>query len=384
MNDLDAVRALYPEDPPAPSAHTVAAARLRMTAAAPPPRRRWRLKAGLGLVAAATAGAAALTLLPSGGTPKPPGTVLSPQALLLAAATKAEKEPSKGAYWYTKRIDGMQRFPLGKDYLLDRRVEREVWAPSSPKEYSWGIERLLGIKPVDEAAWKRDGSPREWKVRGDGDFPAGRAGCIGPLGEGMNRSLTVTASPGERYALPWGAQPGWSGYAGHSYSVAQLAAMPVDPGALKVRLLKDMKRFGDGMTARDLDAWIFDLGIRLLVDRPAPSALRAAVYRMLAALPGVAGRGRVTDALGRTGQAIAMSRNAVETRIVVDPATGRLLSTEEVALYPGIERRKGQLLRYELIQEARWTARRPALPAERRNLTKDGVPVKEACKRYGS
>ena len=55
------------------------------------------------------------------------------------------------------------------------------------------------------------------------------------------------------------------------------------------------------------------------------------LYEVLARLPGVTLEGRVTDGLGRSGLAVSIAGGPTRAVLVVDPVTGGLLATEEIA-----------------------------------------------------
>jgi hypothetical protein len=119
--------------------------------------------------------------------------------------------------------------------------------------------------------------------------------------------------------------------AGRPRSVAQLAGLPTRPDRLKSQLLD---WYGDtGRLEGDEKSFLFYSCVAIVLDLPAPAPVRAAAYQMLAALPGVASLGRVTDSLGRTGIAVAVTRRGdggteTQTRLIIDPATGRALAQE--------------------------------------------------------
>ncbi|WP_067486267.1 CU044_5270 family protein [Actinomadura hibisca] len=407
MNDLHDVRALY-DDPPAPSAHTVAAARRRMVEGpgrTAVPRRRRGLAFGLGAVAVGAAAAVAVAVLPGGGVapsaPEQEAPEVSPQTLLLAAAERAAKEPASGSHWYYKRIDGSQAVVKDKGYLVDRRVEKESWIPTSAREYAWTVERPLSVKPLgpaDEAAWRRDGSPTSWKVLANiGGALDGRPFKEGTDGPGSDAGDPVTAGPGEPYAVPDSLRPGWLGtLAAQPITPPGLRKLPGDPVALKATLEKRMRPYerrmakvppadsADNIRAMH-DDMLFHTTLTLLTTLPAPPKVRAAAFRMLATLPGVQNRGKVTDALGRKGQAVAYRSmdDTVEQRVVVDPATGRLLAVQQVVITPQARYRErpGQVRHYSVLLEAKWSDKGPVLPAKRYMVDKNGNPEKPTCAR---
>jgi hypothetical protein len=124
-----------------------------------------------------------------------------------------------------------------------------------------------------------------------------------------------------------------------------------------------------------------------LLTLPVTPAVRAALYRMLAGLPGVRSLGPVTDAGGRAGVAVALSGRysgcgqesalhsgggteerptfascVVEQRLVIDPASGMPLAQE--LRYAGLP--PGQhwsapdgLFSFRLFRAAGWTGASP-------------------------
>jgi hypothetical protein len=104
-----------------------------------------------------------------------------------------------------------------------------------------------------------------------------------------------------------------------------LWSLPTDPAALEKVL-----RQGRRGTGADADSQLFVAVGDLLRESPAPPALRAALYRVAARVPGVTLVGQVTDREGRAGVAVERTGgNGSTTRYVVDPADGRLLQEEE-------------------------------------------------------
>jgi hypothetical protein len=96
------------------------------------------------------------------------------------------------------------------------------------------------------------------------------------------------------------------------YTWSQLYTLPTDPAKLKPKLTAD---FGQGGQT------LFEDVEFVLVDSPAPPAVREALFKVDASIPGVKVVGDYTDPLGRTGTALQLGRSA----IVVDPANGEVL-----------------------------------------------------------
>ncbi|MBB5868809.1 hypothetical protein F4553_002188 [Allocatelliglobosispora scoriae] len=119
--------------------------------------------------------------------------------------------------------------------------------------------------------------------------------------------------------------------AGEGRSARTLAALPARPDQLRTALLAWYARTGhlDG----DQSEFLFYCASALVLNLPVGPEIRSAAYRMLAGVPGITALGRVTDATGRTGVAVAISHRGDggalgQTRLIIDPATGTALAEE--------------------------------------------------------
>ncbi len=101
------------------------------------------------------------------------------------------------------------------------------------------------------------------------------------------------------------------------YTWSQLYTLPTDPATLKPKLIADFGQGGGPTLFEDVEF--------VLVDTPAPPAVRAALFKVDASIPGVKVVGRFTDPLGRTGIALRIGRST----IVVDPASGAVIDDTE-------------------------------------------------------
>jgi hypothetical protein len=109
-------------------------------------------------------------------------------------------------------------------------------------------------------------------------------------------------------------------------SWAQLYALPTDPVELAAVL---QKSFTDGFPSASAspgavtqDQELYVVVGDLLRESPASPALREALFKVAAGIPGVAAAGNYTDALGRTGTAVERSGET----LVIDQANGVLLA----------------------------------------------------------
>jgi hypothetical protein len=117
-------------------------------------------------------------------------TTLSGPSILLAAAARAEAAP-EGAFWHVKRLNTIRwAKPYGKKgdtYQLESSSITENWI--SEEGRAWTGYKKLATRPLNVEAWRRDGSPTEWKAeRGDSS--------ISPS-EGKMDYGAFSTSPGE-------------------------------------------------------------------------------------------------------------------------------------------------------------------------------------------
>ncbi|MFJ9585247.1 CU044_5270 family protein [Streptomyces acidicola] len=117
----------------------------------------------------------------------------------------------------------------------------------------------------------------------------------------------------------------------HAYAVGdrtlgwnQLDKLPTDPKALAALLPSANSAGGSAKST-------FDNATALLGESPAGPDLRAALYRVLADLPGVKVTGPARDATGRTGTALEWKTTSATVRLIVNPKTGDLLEETETA-----------------------------------------------------
>jgi hypothetical protein len=143
----------------------------------------------------------------------------------------------------------------------------------------------------------------------------------------------------------------------------QIQALPTDPQQLRAVLAAKPE---PGMTADDLNYQVFSAAGRLLFEMPSPPKLRGAALRVLSMLPGVRIKENVKDPIGRTGTQISMDWTKPgqpsdgptrlwdgKTNYIVDPSTGRLLSSEYDGLKSGAS----------VVLESGWTDHRPTPPS---------------------
>jgi hypothetical protein len=285
---------------PPPTQRVLDRVRPRATAA----RRRvgWSL-AGTGVLAAA---AAAALVLGAGTAPVPtPDRAPTGQEILLAAAEGAERAPATPKRYWVVKTTLVVRYLVNAGYhVTDRQVVQE-WKAQLPRDLSWTGSLNLGAKPStpdDEAAWRADGSPTEWRM--------------GPVRlSTASESARVVEHP-----------TGGGDYFGESeVSLAEIRSLPADPEALKRWGERRINRQSIMPTDTDVH---FATAITLLTSAPAAPAVRAAAFRLLASLPGVRNEGKVRDALGRTGTRIVVAYGDRQHEAIVDEAAGQILASK--------------------------------------------------------
>lgn len=361
------------------------------------PRRHWRL-AGLTAVGVAAAVTAAVVFAvpgpqpatpprgpapgvfgwPSGQPGTSPGEPAGARNVLLAVAGAVAHRPAPtvGAYWRTKTEYGVVRPagpPLGgRQYMIVERGRQSGWQARTGSRPSSLTVQWLGVQlasPADAAAWRRAGSPTTWAAP-----PA--AGPADPQGFASANAGPTHAAPGKPTV-----EFGGTGPSSLTYDGKPLSALPADPALLRTLLARGYRPSGVG---GGISGWLFWNAQDLLTD-PVTPAVRSAVYRMLAALPGAVNLGTVRDISGRSGTGIALDTRyprclentglgaqraanpptapcTVQQRLIINPSTGMPLASElRYVSPPGAERWPvpGGLFSYEIVLGSGWTNRAP-------------------------
>jgi hypothetical protein len=251
------------------------------------PRRRRRLaalKASAALTAAATAAVTALAVLPGGAAPGTPGTrdLSSARDILLTAAVSAARQPASGAYWHTSVLENFRRTANGPVIASDL-VNR--WVASSASRESWGTEKWL----------------------------KGNASLAGGLSSHHAKGSTISYGGDAR------------SFTVFFMTVAELEHLPTSPPRLAAALQQAARRWiVTPASVRDVDSTLFQNAFDLL-RAPLSPPVRAAVFRVLAQLPGVRSVGRIRDSQGRLGYGVQMSGAGWTDTLVVDLRTGAVL-----------------------------------------------------------
>jgi hypothetical protein len=322
-----------------------------------------RVRYGGAIVAAAALVAGLIVVARPGGQDTGPSSAR--RTLLVAAATLQETGRATGRYWTAdlSSVTTAARLadtaagpppPTAKPlYRYTTTCHARLWAARSGRDPSWLVvdavtdRRLSG---ADERAWRRAGAPRPSACEIHGMSVGLRSAP--PAALALRRS-TPTSPQGE---------PTYPSAAGVPVTADQIAALPTDPTALKTALdgfwldatTPSAKPEAGGTVPAGVT---FQQITDLLVGAPAPPAVQAALYRVLAGLPIDRSRGTVTDRLGRSGVAFWAATGAMDTRLIIDVRTGRPLAVEN--------RLAGRLDGYTLIRRQGWTDTVPTLPSHR-------------------
>jgi hypothetical protein len=336
MDELQLLRDCLPEQQP-PAEDVIVAARRRMSdgrrprrvplAGVRPARRDLLLRVGVP-TAAGVAAAAALVVAVAATVPAAPAqpsaagrtgpaytsysgalpaanadSSADGRAILLTAAMQVAKEtqPVPEKYWVTSGTAGdfLRVGPAADRYTVLDESEVQYWANRSPKTFSVWLAQQLGAAPVsaaDRAAWQRDGSPTVWKnvqqSNGLDDAQGYSNGGGPPLTMAAGRVLNDGAALGSQQF-----QVG-----DHTFTLAQLQALPADPAKLEKLLLSGYK---ESVFHETPGAFLLDGVLPPVLAEPVTPAVRGALYTLLAGLPGIKSLGEVTDPAGQRGEAVS-------------------------------------------------------------------------------
>ncbi|WP_329088500.1 CU044_5270 family protein [Streptosporangium sp. NBC_01469] len=295
----------------------------------------------------------------------------SANVLDMAADRAAGQRQTLGRYWHTSGLILGEQLIGSPDnrYRIRTRAQTSRWVPPGP-EYMVFTERGLPTVPAsaaDEQAWRRAGAP---KLCGN-DSNCGND--TAPLGRTRFMFMPSTWPIRDQ---------------GLTLSASDLLDLPRDPDVLKKRLLSFWPAYEKTMAAWPSpppgaslpteESWLLDLSLELLEHSPISAGTRAALYRMVASLPGTRALGQVRDAEGRLGIGVGW-RRAIgdgwsETQLIVDEPSGRLLALQHVVVEqasqdpPGADGiaglPAGSIYHALVYQKATWTDTPPTLPAD--------------------
>jgi hypothetical protein len=331
VDELQLIRDFYGAPPTPPDPDVAAAAKARMSAGEPAVRRRFApgplaerphrvlLRLGIPAVAAAAAAAVVAAVLVQGAPPVshraggiavfqlPSAAAIGGPAgsargiLLTAARTAARAEQAAPERYYVTpgTVGNVLRVGPPRDrYLVLEVVGTQDWAATNPRDGSPQLSQARYVQaasPADKAAWRRDGSPEVWQHVGQATSLAD------PVGDTDGWLRPLSAAPGKLDAgsAVYGAQPFIVG--DKFFSLRQLQALPADPATLKALLLAG---WSVHIGAGNATSYLFQT-VPAVLEMPVTPAVRSALYKLLASLPGVQSIGPITDVAGQQGVAVA-------------------------------------------------------------------------------
>lgn len=220
---------------------------------------------------------------------------------------------------------------VGKEATVDpaaAAVLREAAAKAKVQKPPLGRGRVLYVKSVDAylATWADRGHfsvlvphVREIWQGPDGGLLDTTSGEPRFLSEGDRRAWIAAGRPNLREG----------GVGKTALERQEPSDLPTNVNALYARLEGEARGHSEG-THRQMFTRVGDY----LRETNITPAQRAALYEVAARIPGVDLVGRADDPVGRPGVAVAMEQRSdgVRHTLVIDPATGTLLSEEQVTL----------------------------------------------------
>jgi hypothetical protein len=324
-------------------------------------RRRRVTSLTAGLTATAAAAAAVAVVLAQAPAPRPgthprTGTPavaapVSARAFLLTSAVQAAHTPAaSGTYWYIRERDYTATVARPKEPAVLRgstpakkkilpKQRDEFGARLAYSEDSWmGRDRARTITnedvavtfatPAGEAAWKAAGSP--------------------PLLTAYGTSRQPVTSD-YHMSFHWGpgsAQFTWD-------DLRQLRTAGQLDAVLRRMWDREPDKFGQfGSTS--YSEYVFEWTAQLLT-APVQPTIRAAIYQLLAAQPGLIDVGTVLVPDGRTGTGLAVSGGAGDF-LIIDPGTAQAVAEGTGTLHQGETITPASVSSLEEYETMGWTS----------------------------
>ncbi|MDX3235086.1 CU044_5270 family protein [Streptomyces sp. ME03-5709C] len=290
---------------------------------------------------------------------------------LLSAARQAESAVTEGAYWQTTTHSEVVDVAGDDGHLFAvRSASTSQWSVGvRPGTGSLMISELDSVTEprtaADKATWQAAGSPRtvEFKV----SKKAGAGTLLARIGSERKPTVMQTNSDDRIYAV-----------GPDNVSYKDLRALPSTAGELRRYLERLYARDNGADTGTGgRSAWMLGQAGNL-VTMPVKPAVRAAAYRVMADLPGVRVTEHVTDPLGREGVGVdfPVSYRTVlgttQQRLIVDSATGAMLSDELVLVEPSARAREaglaaGTTVHYNATVRMSWSEQQITVPENARS-----------------
>ncbi|MEU4897940.1 CU044_5270 family protein [Streptomyces sp. NPDC044780] len=358
--DLAAIMAGAPEGPESPRP-------------ARPFSRRWALP----IAATAVAAGVLVATLPQGGSagdgsrtaagPSADGSRHTPEngrLALLTVADRVGRPAAEGTYWQVTTRSAW----IG---VVAESGETFAVRTSDKQQRSFGVRSgtdslmVMGLDATteprtgqDAARWRAVGSPKDLTLADSG--AGGKLGLRIDTGA-ESRPRVDRINSGDRIAA----------LGPRNVTYEDLRKLPEDSAELTA-VLADLYQEDGGSEIRDRTEWMWRQAAEL-INLPVKAGVRAAAYRVIAELPGIRSLGEVADPTGRKGVGFALPATdrpgygAVRSELIVDPATGALLSEQETLTKPNAEAAEagltaGTVVNYTATVSSRWSDRQLKTP----------------------
>ncbi|MEU6324386.1 CU044_5270 family protein [Streptomyces sp. NPDC047009] len=354
----------------------------------PAPRRRGGFRPlGAAALVAVTASAVAVSTLDwqepadrpaapprsSAGTERPGATAdvrVDGHLELLSAAKKAESSVAEGTYWQTTtRSENVDVAGVKGQLFAVRSMSTDEWSvgvrPGTRSLMVSGLDSVTEPRTAaDQARWRAAGSPGTVQVEVATKAGSNRLGFT----MGTGRPMVMKTNIDDKiYAV-----------GPRNVSYKDLRELPSASNELRrylERLYAGDNGAETGTSGRS--AWMLRQAANL-VTMPVKPGVRAAAYRVMAHLPGVRVIARATDPLGREGVGVEFPSTyrtplgTTQQRLVVDPATGAMLS-EQVILVKASARAQqagleaGATVNYSATTRMSWGEHQITVPKNARS-----------------
>lgn len=249
------------------------------------------------------------------------GTAAAATAVAVAVSS-GTSAPSVGSTRHAATGSHRAHTSSGRQFLLAAATSA-LSAPDRPGKY-WHVKMIYTKKPSTAPRPKLSSTFESWTLRN------------GPSWSRIDHG-PVTENAGD---------VGFSVLAQDDLSFARLQRLPTTPGGLRAWILAHSHRLKLHYGTANL--YLLDGASALVTGVPAPAAVRAAAFEVLAALPNVTDLGSVPG-----GRQLRISYAHSAETLLVDTATGIVRNSTSVGRSGGTETTAGEQI------SAGWTNARP-------------------------